>query len=78
MIQPLRYTREISELIKEWQRNGIGYRCGNRSRYVQGFKVCQQQTFLTTYPEGLLQLLPILALIWYNVSMDFIKRLPQS
>lgn len=46
--------------------------------YVIAFLVCQQHKFLASSPQGLLQLLTIPKIIWEEVSMDFVVKLPKS
>lgn len=46
--------------------------------FVRDCIVCQQVKSLTTAPAGLLQPLPVPALVWNDLTMDFITHLPLS
>jgi len=47
-------------------------------RHVQHCLTCQKAKSSTVLPQGLLQLLPIPAQIWEDVTIDFIVELPPS
>lgn len=46
-------------------------------QYVAGCTTCQHHKHSTLSPTRLLQPLPILGLIWDELTMDFIERLPK-
>lgn len=45
-------------------------------KFIRGCSVCQQVKYMTTAPAGLLQPLPIPALVWNELTMNFITHLP--
>jgi hypothetical protein len=47
-------------------------------KYVKECEVCQVNKHKTIHPAGLLQLLPILNRVWFDISMNFIKGLHLS
>lgn len=47
-------------------------------KFVRECQLCQQVKSLTAAPTGLLQPLPVLALIWNEVTIDFVNHLPKS
>ena len=46
--------------------------------YVAGCEIYQKSKYEALSLTGLLQLLPILALVWEDMSMDFVCELPKS
>jgi len=48
------------------------------TKYVYACLVCQQNKYLASSSQGLLQPLPIPKVVWEEVSMDFIVKLPKS
>lgn len=46
--------------------------------FVEDCSVCQQAKYMSMAPAGLLLLLPVLQMIWEDISMDFIDGLPRS
>jgi len=47
-------------------------------RFVQQCPTCQQNKYMPTKTQGLLQPLPIPKQVWEEISMDFITHLPSS
>jgi len=45
---------------------------------VSACPVCQQNKYLASSPQGLLQSFPIPEVVWEEVSLDFIVKLPKS
>ena len=46
--------------------------------YVAAYKTCQKNKYEALAPGGLLQPLPILDMVWSDISMDFISGLPKA
>lgn len=54
-----------------------GLKCSARY-YVAACDICQRHKSDTTSPISLLQPLPIMLIVWADISMDFIEGLPVS
>ncbi|XP_063935341.1 transposon Tf2-1 polyprotein isoform X1 [Daucus carota subsp. sativus] len=68
-------TKTYLRLAQDWFWKGMRK---DVTKYVQACDICQRNKQSQQAPSGLLQPLPVPALVWEDITMDFIEGLPLS